>query len=398
MQHCLTRRRWMIQSAAASGALLAGRLVGRASAPSAPVAIAKCKTYDPSVLTPALAKIYDQIGGLGRIVKGKTVAIKINMTGAVTNRLGYLPTGDTHFTNPNVLAATIHLMGKAGARRIRILESPQSTADPLEEVMLQTGWEPRDFLSAARVEFENTNFLGQGKQYDRHVVPGGGLIYPAFELNHSYNDCDVFVSMAKPKEHLIAGVTISIKNLFGITPASIYGTGAGIDDPNETPRGGRQFVHNGARQPSKIALPEKDPSSPREPEYRMPRVINDLLLARPIDLAVVEGVKSMTGGEGPWALDSTAVSPGWIAAGTNAVNTDAVSMALMGFDPMAERGAAPFERCDSTVAIGEANGVGTRDLNRIDVRGVPIREAMFDFAAIRKQRPPTINSRRVRNS
>jgi hypothetical protein len=31
----------------------------------------------------------------------------------------------------------------------------------------------------------------------------------------------------------------------------------------------------------------------------------------------------------------------------------------MGFDPMADRGATPFERCDSTLHLAEGLGVGT---------------------------------------
>ena len=61
-------------------------------------------------------------------------------------------------------------------------------------------------------------------------------------------------------------------------------------------------------------------------------------------------------------------------------------MALMGFDPMAERGTPPFEECDSTLRLAEEAGIGTRDLKRIEVAGTPIREAVFDFAAIRRER------------
>ena len=77
-------------------------------------------------------------------------------------------------------------------------------------------------------------------------------LFPAYELNHSYHDCDVFVSMAKLKEHETTGITLSMKNCFGITPCSIYGTTAGIDDPDENPKGGRGLLHGGNRQPSKI--------------------------------------------------------------------------------------------------------------------------------------------------
>ena len=70
-------------------------------------------------------------------------------------------------------------------------------------------------------------------------------------------------------------------------------------------------------------------------------------------------------------------SPGVLLAGTNCVTTDAVGTALMGFDPMADRGTAPFETSDNTMRLAEEFGVGTRDLSRIEVIGTPIREAVF---------------------
>ena len=383
-----SRRDWLrMAGSAAAGAWLAGKPLRASDAPASRVTVAKCKTYDNAELLPTLDRMFDQLGGLGRIVKGKTVAIKINLTGAPTYRVGHLPAEDTHYTHPQVIAATVHLMGKAGARRIRLLESPWATADPLEEVLLQSNWEPRDFLSAApNVEFENTNWLGRGKQYVRMMVPQGGLMFPGFELNHSYRECDVFVSLAKMKEHATAGVTLSMKNCFGLTPCTIYGSGAGVDEPSETPNGGRDMVHSGYRQPAKIAPPEKDPSTPRDGGYRVPRTVVDLISARPIDLAVVEGIRSMAGGEGPWIGGVKPVEPGVIVAGTNPVNVDAVSMAVMGFDPMADRGAPPFEDCDSTLRLAEGVGVGARDLKRIEVVGTPIREALFSFADMRRER------------
>jgi hypothetical protein len=279
-------------------------------------------------------------------------------------------------------------MGAAGATRIRILESPWATADPVEEYILRANWEPRDILNAARnVEFENTNYLGRGKKYSRMTVPYGGYMFPAFDLNHSYEDCDVFVSIAKMKEHATAGVTLSMKNCFGLTPCTVYGTGAGIDEPSLIPKGGRTLIHAGNRGPSKSAPQEKDPSSPRQDTYRVPRTVVDLISARPIHLAIIDGIKTMTGGEGPWIReDLQPAAPGLLVAGTNPVNIDAVSMALMGFDPMADRGTPPFEQCDSTLRLAEDVGVGTRDLSRIEVAGVAIGDAKFDFAGIRKRR------------
>jgi len=160
--------------------------------------------------------------------------------------------------------------------------------------------DPQEILSAApRVEFENTNYLGLGKKYSRLTVPHGGYLFPAFDLNHAYEDCDVFVSLAKMKEHGTTGITLSMKNCFGITPVTIYGSNAGVDEPALTPQGGREPLHSGSRQPSKSAPAEKDPTSPRRGDYRVPRIVVDLVAARPIDLAIVEGVTTMTGEKVP---------------------------------------------------------------------------------------------------
>jgi uncharacterized protein (DUF362 family) len=379
---------WRTAAGIAGAYMLRPSLSLAGPAPAASVTVARCKTYDQAEVLPTLAKMFDQIGGLERIVKGKTVAMKINLTGGPNTRVGYLPLEDTHWTHPHVIAATVHLMGKAGARRIRLLESPMSTAEPVEEFLLQANWDPNLILNAApKVEFENTNYLGQGKKYILFKVPYGGYLFPAYDLNHSYEDCDVFVSLAKLKEHVTAGITLSMKNCFGITPATIYGEGAGIDEPAKKPRGGRGLIHFGYREPSKSAPSAIGPPS-RDPGYRVPRVVADLVAARPIDLAIIDGVKSMTGGEGPWVPEGIApASPEVLIAGTNPVATDAVAMAVMGFDPMGDRGTPPFEQCDSTLHLAERGGVGTRDLKRIEVLGTPIEQArVVDFAAIRRRR------------
>ena len=74
-----------------------------------------------------------------------------------------------------------------------------------------------------------------------------------------------------------------------------------------------------------------------------------------------------------------AVRAGVLIAGTNCVTTDAVCTALMGFDPMADRGTAPFEHCDSTLRLAEQRGIGTRDLSRIEVLGLPIAKGRIAF-------------------
>ena len=376
-------RREFIQglSAAAAGFYLAPSGLWANAAPTAPVAVAKCATYGPEVRT-TLATLFDQLGGIDKLVRGKTVALKINVTGSPPEFFHKMPLGETYWVHPQVVGSVVNLLGKAGARRIRLLESPTgSQLATLQEFLALAKWNPTDLSRAASgVEFENTNWPGTSGKYTRFWVPGGGLLFKAYDMNRAYEDCDVFVSLAKLKEHSTAGVTLSMKNCFGNTPTTIYGDGVGFDEPSRIPQGGRGgTLHEGKRQPPKSSLAEIDPHSPRDPGYRVPRVTADLVAARPIHLAIIDGIESVAGGEGPWVNGFRTVRPGLMIAGTNCVTTDAVCTALMGFDPMADRGTAPFETCDSTLKLAEQLGVGTRDLRRIEVRGLPIEKGRVSF-------------------
>jgi uncharacterized protein (DUF362 family) len=133
-----------------------------------------------------------------------------------------------------------------------------------------------------------------------------------------------------------------------------------------------------------MAPAEKDPTSPRKDGYRVPRAVVDLIAARPVDLQIVDGIKSIAGGEGPW-IGKTPVQPGLLIAGTNPVATDAVSLALMGFDPMADRGTYPFKTSDNMLRLAEEAGLGTRDLNRIEVIGARLKDVVYDYAAAQRK-------------
>jgi len=369
----------MVAGAAAARPLFASSM----QAPASRVAIGLCPEYDRRV-GDSLAVMFDQLGGLERLVRGKTVAIKLNMTGPPGDKLNSMPNQMTHWVHPQVIGSLVALLGKAGATRIRLLESAPIGAKPLEDFMIAAGWQPKDFAAAAtRVEFENTNYLGSGKNYARFMVPGGGLMYAGYDLNHSYRDTDVFVSLAKLKEHRTAGVTLSMKNCFGITPCTIYSTEAPEDEPSIVPVGYRAPMHSGSRVPPKSAPQPVAQST--DPGFRVPRITADLVASRPIHLAVIDGIYTMTGGELPnqqknWIHQP--VHPGVLIAGLNCVNTDAVATAVMGLDPMADRGTPPFEKCDSTLRLAEQLGVGTRDLNRIEVVGTPIAKARYRFPTL----------------
>lgn len=373
----------VIGMTAAGAAIARPAFAWALQAPASRVAIGMCQGYNRQVAD-TLSAMFDQLGGLDGLVRGKTVAIKLNMTGTPGTKLNSMPNQMTHWVHPQVIGSLVSLLGKAGATRIRLLESAPFGVKPLEEFMISAGWQPKDFASAAtRVEFENTNFLGSGKTYARFMVPSGGLMYAGYDLNHSYMDTDVFVSLAKLKEHRTAGVTLSMKNCFGITPCTIYSDEAPVDEPSIVPVGYRGPMHSGSRVPPKSA-PQPVAES-KDPGFRVPRITADLVASRPIHLAVVDGIYTMTGGElpnqGPHALHR-AVHPGVLIAGMNCVSTDAVATAVMGLDPMADRGAPPFEKCDSTLRLAEHLGVGTRDLSRIEVVGTPISKARFHFPTL----------------
>jgi hypothetical protein len=51
----------------------------------------------------------------------------------------------------------------------------------------------------------------------------------------------------------------------------------------------------------------------------------------------------------------------------------------MGYDPRATRGTIPFRACDNTMLLAEEHGVGSADLERIDVRGLSLAEAKYPF-------------------
>jgi uncharacterized protein (DUF362 family) len=408
-----SRRDLVTVSGLAAAALAARRVradVPASSAPTSPVSVAKVAGYDQDLVS-QIELMFDQIGGIGHLVRGKTVAMKLNLTGAAgTGRRVGLSAGQTSWVHPNVVGALTAVFAKLGAKRIRLLESTfrKRYGTPLEDTLLNDGWDVTAIKNAApMVEFEDTNGLGLGKQYSTLKVRSRPYIFPAFSVNHSYEDCDFFVSVAKMKNHEELGITLSMKNLFGITPELLYGLAP-------KPPGASQWVrervfHYGQVQPPDGVPQEIDPSSNRYEGWRMPRLLTDICGARPIDLAILDGIETLIGGEGTGMPGSKHGKPGLLVLGRNCVCTDAVAMATMGYNPRAGRHEAPFrlyknpkdhpveqlippeeshQYADNIALMGEAAGLGTADLSKIDARGVPIKDAVYDYEAHWKGQAP----------
>ena len=399
MREGMTRRDWLVLSGLAAGAMAARPAEGRQAVPAGPVepvSVAQVRSYDED-LTARFRQMFDQIGGIDNQVKGKTVGIKVNLTGG--GRFPGYTVGDTHWVHPHLVGAVVAAFGAIGAKRIRILEGAESRKPgyKLEDKLLSGGWDVTAIRNAAPlVEFEDTDKLGEGKQYSLLRVRSKPYVFPAFQLNHSYEDCDFFVSLGKMKNHEEMGITLCIKNLFGITPLGVY-------------RDREQVFHYGYAQAPAGAPVEVDPKSNRYEGWRLPRILVDILGARPVDLAIGDGIVSMVGGEGPWVLGSKPVHPGILIVGQNCVNTDTVAAACMGYNPRAGRheapyrvyknpkdhppdqlqpGDEPFQYADNMMLLAEAVGLGSADLNKIDVRGVSIKEAMFEYEVFWKSQYP----------
>jgi hypothetical protein len=171
------------------------------------------------------------------------------------------------------------------------------------------------------------------------------------------------------------------KNLFGMLPTALYGD----DAPNENTVNARTSLLHMAKRAVPDGVPgEIDRGVPRDWRYRVPRVVADVVCARPIDLAVIDGIDTVRGGEGYWNEGVEPIQPKLLLVGRNAVCTDAVCTAVMGHDPMAAHSQPPFPG-ESYLRLLAAAGVGTHDIDRIEVRGVPLKQATHPFA--RKSAP-----------
>jgi len=344
----------------------------------AKVAIVSCKTYDSQEVLASFDQAFTLLEGIPALVTGKTVTVKINLTSDGTyNDLFGRPAGESYITHGTTAVALASWLLSHGAQKVRFVDSAPFLL-PLDQVLISAGWDVNTLLALGRIELENTRNLGTGSQYGKLTVSGKPNLFSYFELNHCYQDTDVFISLCKLKQHLTAGITLSMKNVFGSTPNALYGQDAGTEDAILW----RSPLHgNGTADWMGINPPGAITSAPPvDAGSRIPRIVADINAACPVHIGIIDGITSMTGGEGPWAPNPAPVSPGIIIAGLNAVSTDAVGIAVMGYsNPRAARGTPPFAVCDNHLLLAEQNGIGTADLSAIEVRGLTIQEALCPY-------------------
>ena len=346
------------------------------------VAIVRQADYDLAAVRTALSRAFDLLDGIGSLVSGKTVTVKVNLTGYAESLFGR-PPGETYVTHPATALALTGLLKDLGAARVRLVESCQS-AETFERFAASFSWETASLVALGNVTFENTRNRGSGSSYSRLDVSGTPRLFSHFLLNHCYADGDVMISLAKMKNHVTAGVTLSMKNMFGITPNALYGVEAGVKGEDAT--GYRGCLHNRGEGGVPTLPGELGGFEERDAFFRVPRIIADLAAARPVDLAIIDGITTLSGGEGPWnQWDSPLelLTPGVLIVGRNAVSTDAVGVRVMGYrDPLAARGSAPFAFCDNHIRLAHEAGLGEGDVARIEVVGESIDAVGVRFARL----------------
>jgi uncharacterized protein (DUF362 family) len=318
---------------------------------SSQVAIATARSYDRTTIYNAVRDMVDDLGGLGDVVRpGDRVAIKTNLTGGLGNDgpAGLSPM-ESFVTHPEVVRALGALVRDAGAGEILIVESVYQWGS-----YTQWGYEEvADELGATLLD------LNAPDPYDGFVdavVPGGGSYYDSFIFNPLLLEVDAFMSVAKMKCHWIAGVTHTLKNLFGLVPARFYR----LDERHSH----RSALHG--------------PTDETAGE-RVPAIIVDLCKTRPIDFALIDGVMTTEGGEGPWIQTFGPIAPGALFAGKDPVATDAIATVAQGFDPAAAGSVVPFVRGNNHIAMAAAAGLGTHRVDEIEVLGASIEEVKTNF-------------------
>jgi hypothetical protein len=157
--------------------------------------------------------------------------------------------------------------------------------------------------------------------------------FVTFSVGPSWQIYDVFYMNS-----VLKSVTLSLKNLIGLVPISLY----------------RQDGNQNCRS----AFYEST-----QYDQCLPRVVIDLNLARPVHLALIDGIKTVEGEAGAWERSYNPVPPGLVTASKSRVAADAVSTAVMGFDPNRSSGSYPFSYADNHLALAREAGLGT---NRLD--------------------------------
>ena len=174
-----------------------------ARAPSR-VAIQRAERYDGNLS----ALMLETLREFNLSVKGKTVFLKPNF-------VGLDPLGAIN-THPAVVAAAREAFLRLGAQTVLVGDGPALERDTeaiIESVHL------RDYLERPRETFVDLNL----DEVERVPLRTRASRLKELYLPRTILRADFVVSLPKLKTHHWAGVTLSLKNMFGIVPGCCYG-------------------------------------------------------------------------------------------------------------------------------------------------------------------------------
>ncbi len=350
-------------------------------APRALTGIALCKRYEFPAVRQALEGIFNQLGDVRRLVNGKHVAVKVNLVNASGEDVAGVPLWLTVTVHPVVAQALGSLLVAYGARRVVFCDQlPYLSLG--EDAFAGYGFKLAEFnaLMDGRAQFVNTRNRGSFSQYALVKVPGAPELATAWEVNRTYVETDVLVSLAKLKSHVSGGITGGMKNLFGVPPSSLYGDDL-KDEPDENAIDYRnKAMHNCTRPPFTSVTTFNGKSIEGDHGFNVPRFIVDLNAAFPIDLVVVDGISTIQSAEGWWIGSTVSVTrPGLLLAGRNPVCTDAVAAAVMGFNSDAADRTWPFINGTNYLALARRKGLGENRIEKLETVGVDLATARFEY-------------------
>jgi uncharacterized protein (DUF362 family) len=322
------------------------------SASKTRVSISRVPTYERAMIESQMQTLIDQLGGLGDVVKpGDSVAIKTNLTGGVfSGRLNGITAEESFVTHPEVVRGLVKQVKAAGAKEVFIVEAVYEWESYRE-------WGYEDIANDLGVTLIDLNESKPYADFLETAVGPDSFIYKAFTINRILKDVDVFMSVSKMKNHYLAGITHTMKNLYGLVPYRFYRL-----NEQDRYRSGFHGTETQTRQ-------------------RLPRIIVDINRARPIHFSLIDGIKTTQGGEGPWISSLAPIEPSVLIAGKNPVATDAVATAVMGHDPTGDYPDSPFVRCDNHLNLAAQAGLGTNRLDEIEVLGAQISEVRTPFVS-----------------
>lgn len=277
----MSRRRFLQATplAALTAAVACRRPYNKADFPlpdRSPMAILPATRYDDDLA--------DLIGRglemLGQDVRDRRVFLKPNMVEYESDK--------AINTDPRVVAAAAEAMLRAGAREVVVGEGPGHRRD-IEYLLEGTGL--GRVVSDLRLRFVDLNHDDVRKVPLKSRFTALDGVWLPVELLRS----DYIVSMPKLKAHHLAGLTVSMKNLFGTVPGAVYGWP-------------KNLLHFRGIENSVVDL---------------------AATVRP-HLAIVDGIVAMEG-DGP--IMGRPRSFGCIAMGTDLVAVDATCARMIGLDP-----------------------------------------------------------------